>query len=90
MPTQKLPVVLVVAAALVALIAASGKSALLLADGSVVVGWEQWVDQKWVEGQKEPGSLVLRGGGEGKHTPGQRGGEEGLGQTDCASSGQGL
>lgn len=78
-------VVVVTAVALVTFVTAGGKSALLPAGGSSVVGWEPRRDQKWVGGQKDPEILVWRGGEEGKQTQWQHGGEEGPEQTHHAA-----
>lgn len=69
-----------VVVALVTLVTAVGKPALLPAASSLVVGWEPWRDQKWVGGQKDPETPVWREGGEGKQTQQQHSGE-GLGHT---------
>lgn len=69
---------MVAAVALVTLVTAGGKPALLPVASSSVAGWEQQRDQKWVAGQKDPETLVWRGREEGKQTQRQLGGEEGL------------
>lgn len=68
-------------AALVTLIASGGKPTLRPAAGSWVLGWEPRQDEKWVEGQKDPDTVVWRGDKEHKQTRWQHGGEEGLEQT---------